>query len=241
MAAPVAPIEDANVQRQVTIAGTIRLKRPGGNMANLDPGVLGVNMNNFEADIAQSLSNFITDELNEQDDPAIERELLYVMRLHSNVVVNVNQAVPNGNVFNITVAFTVKYNNEDFWDYDDRFMDNDIRLLHDALIQNFSTLIQHVNNVGFFREIEDNLAIDMDDEMPFVPVPIHVQPVAAPAHAPAAAPQVGVIPDALPGVPNENNDNNVQPMMGGRRRRVTHRRRRNTRRRSTRARRGSKN
>lgn len=237
-----APVEVANVQRNVNLTCTIRLMRPG-NMANLNPDILGVDINNFEADLAQSLANYITDDLNAQDNPAVVREELYIMRLHSNVVVNVNRAAPDGNVFNVNAAFTVKYNNEDFWDYDDRFMDRDLRLLHDTLIEDFSSLIQNVNNVGFFPQVE-NLVIDMDDEIPLVPIP--VLPVAAPAQQVgiipnAAAPpqQVGFIPDHLPEDGNENN-NDGQPMMGGRRRRVT-RRRRNTRRRSTRARRGRKN
>lgn len=223
MAAP----ENANVQRQVNLTCTIRLIRPG-NMANLNPDILGVDINNFEADIAQSFADFITESLNAQDDPAIGIEERFVMRLHSDVNVNMNRALPDGNVFNVNATFTVKYNNED---YDDAIKDADVGLLRDGLIEDFSSRIQNVNNVGFFREV-DNIVINMDDEIPLVPI----QPVVV--HA-APAEQVAQ--------PNENNNNyHGQAMNGGRhrrsrRRRTTQQRRRNTRRQSTRARRGRKN
>ena len=219
--------ENANSQRDVHLTCTIRLISPG-NMANVNPGVLGVDINDFEDDLAQSFSDFITDTLNAQDDPAVDVDDLYVMRLHSNVVANANRALPDGNVFNMNAFFTIKYNNQDFWDYADRFMDRDIGLLSHALVGDFSDRIQNINNVAFLRKVE-MVDIEMDDEMQFVVI----QPVAVAVAAPNMQP-----------APNNNQNQGGYGMNGGRRARSrrSRRHRRNTRRHRTRAhRRGRKN
>ena len=199
-------IEDANVQRNVTLTCTLRLIRMGNaNMINVNPNNLHVGIDQIENELGRSMGSFIMETLMLQENPDLDVDIRYIMRPHSDVVVQVNRAQPDGNIFNIQTTFSVKYNNQDFWDYDDRFMNADIQNLIDALNFDFSSRGQNIAGIAVDLDL-DNLEINMDDEIDFVP-------------------RVNIVP-----VDPANEEHNAPVARGGSRRTNTRRRRRASRR-----------
>jgi hypothetical protein len=154
-----------NVQRQVNLISSLRLVSLE-NMANLNPDHIPLNVPNFESDLQESIAAFIMETLTVQDHILIEDQ--FIMRPHSDIHVVVHRADPDDNVFNIEVTFTIKYNNEAFWDYDDRFMDSDVAILQNAFLE-YASRPQHENEVDFMLAVDD-LDTRMADEEQFMPL-----------------------------------------------------------------------
>ena len=159
-----------NVQRQVTLTCSIRIMREDvENFANLNLNQVGINTPNLESDLEETVRDFITATLTAEHNFNLEHA--FIMRPHSDINVVVRRREPpDVNVFDVTANFTIKYNNEDFWDYPDRFEDGEVKALGEALFH-IADIRQVVNGVEFFRVIQD-LDIRMGDEEPFVPIVI---------------------------------------------------------------------
>jgi hypothetical protein len=160
-----------NVQRQVTITGSIRVMRPEAvdHLANMNLNQLDINVHNLESDLQDSFGNFIMETLTAEYNLYLENS--FIMRPHSDINVVVRRREPpDVNVFDVTANFTIKYNNVDFWDYEDRFEDSEINALGDSFAD-YADIPQIINEVEFFRIVQD-LDIRMGDEQPFVPIVI---------------------------------------------------------------------
>ena len=155
--------ERANIQRQVTLTCSIRIVRD--DMANINLNQVGINIPNLESDLEEAFRNSITAILTAEHNNNLEHA--FIMRLHSDINVVVHRrAPPDINVFDVATNFTVKYNNEDFWDYGDRFEDGEVQALGEALFH-IADIGQVVNGVEFLRVIED-LDIRIGGEQPIV-------------------------------------------------------------------------
>ena len=159
----VVEVERANIQRQVTLTCSIRIVRD--DMVNINLNQVGINTPNLESDLEEAFRDSITAILTAEHNNNLEHA--FIMRLHSNINVVVHRrAPPDINVFDVAANFTVKYNNEDFWDYGDRFEDGEVQALGEALFH-IADILQVVNGVEFFRVIED-LDIRIGGEQPIV-------------------------------------------------------------------------
>jgi hypothetical protein len=137
------------------------------NLANLNLNQVGINTPNLESDLEETVRDFITATLTAEHNFNLDHA--FIMRPHSDINVVVRRREPpDVNVFDVTANFTIKYNNEDFWDYEDRFEDSEINALGDSFAD-YADIRQVVNGVEFFRIIQD-LDIRMGDEEPFVPI-----------------------------------------------------------------------